>query len=203
MQPKINLKKEITLAILGGVAMLFIVWLINGPLTEAKLRRIVREETTSLTRLPASEEKSMVFQDREGKERSLSDFAGKPVIMNLWASWCAPCIHEMPVLAALQTRYKDKLHVIAISTDAGGFADIDAFLAAHPVDHPPFYHDPGMKLSSYLKIRGLPTTFILNAQGQTVAKLERGIEENDQELEELVKNLVETAPQEIPKAGTK
>lgn len=203
MQPKISPKKEILLAVIGVIAMLAIAWVINGPLTELRLQRIVREETRSLTRLPAASEAMIHFVDNSGKQITLKDFSGKPLVMNLWATWCPPCVAELPVLAGIQKRYGGRLQVIAISTDATGFAAIDAFLAKTPVEHPPFYHDKGGVLFKHLKLRGLPTTYIINTEGQTVAKLERAIYENDKELLELLDELVTPETQETPNPSSK
>lgn len=203
MQPKISLKKEILLAVLGMIAMMAIVWIINGPLTEFKLRQIVEEQTRSMTRLPAGSEPAISFVDKTGKSLTLSDFHGKPLVMNLWATWCPPCVTELPVLAWLEERYGEKLQVIAISTDAGGFTTMDAFLAKNPMEHPTFYHDAGNALFKHLKLRGLPTTYIINAQGQTVAKLEQSIKRDDEDLLAVLDDLVAQNDQTTPKPESK
>lgn len=203
MQPKMSLKKEITLGIAGVVVMLGIVWVINGPLTDLKLRQILREETRSLTRIPAASEPTIHFVDNSGKQFTLKDFSGKPLIMNVWATWCPPCVAELPVLAWLEKRYEGRLQVIGISTDGGGFDAIDAFLAKTPVEHPPFYHDKDGLLFKHLKLRGLPTTYILNAEGQTVAKLEKSIKKEDEELLTLLDELVAPIPYPTPKPSSK
>ena len=203
MQPKMSLKKEITLGLAGVVVMLGIVWVINGPLTDLKLRQIVREETRALTRLPAASEPAIRFVDNSGKQFTLKYFSGKPLLMNIWATWCPPCVAELPVLAWLEKRYEGRLQVIGVSTDTGGFDAIDAFLAKTPVEHPPFYHDKDGVLFKHLKLRGLPTTYILNADGQTVARLERTIHENDDELLNLLDSLVTPEAQATPKPSSK
>lgn len=183
---------------IGLVVMLGIVWLINGPMTDAKLRRIVKEETGSLTRMPASAEDTIRIYDAHGTPYLLKDFAGKPLILNVWATWCPPCIKELPALAALEERYAGAVRVVAASVDANGFTEIDAFIAQHPMKHPPFYHDRENRLFPHLKIRGLPTTYILNAQGQTIAKLERIITPDDKEITALLDELIRPAQPEAP-----
>ncbi len=204
MQPKISFTKEIILGTVGAIVMFAIVWVINGPMQDAKLRRIMKEETVYLTRLPAGDEDVIRFADEFGQIHTLKEFEGKPLVMNLWATWCAPCIKELPVLASYTERFSNRVNVISISVDAGGFSDIKAFISKHPMPHPSFYHDVDKGLFRHLKIRGLPTTFILNAQGQTVAKLERGIEDNDKEVLAILDELVKDTPQaETPNPETR
>src|ERR1700693_622044 len=71
-----------------------------------------------------------VFTDADGKKASLADFKGKPVIVNLWATWCQPCLKEMPSLDRLQAALDGKLAVAAISEDRGGAQRVGPFVAA-------------------------------------------------------------------------
>ncbi len=182
MTNPVNNPRKIILALGGGLLLLAIALLINGPLTDAKLERIVREETRGISIMPTADAHTPAFQDARGALFRLKDFSGKPLVLNIWATWCSPCIKEMPTLATLEQRYNGKIQVIAISVDTGGFSEIEAFFANHPIAHPRVFHDADMKLFKHLRLRGLPTTFILNAEGQTVVKMERLLKENDKEV---------------------
>ena len=111
------------------------------------------------------------FVDGAGKKVTLADFKGKVVVMNLWATWCAPCKVEMPTLAKLAKAYKGKpVAVVAVSIDKPeAAAQAKAFLAQQaPLA---FYNDPEAKLPWALQpaASGMPTTLILGKDG-----LERG-----------------------------
>jgi thiol-disulfide isomerase/thioredoxin len=111
------------------------------------------------------------FVDRAGKKLTPADFKGKVVVMNLWATWCAPCKIEMPTLAKLAQAYAGKpVAVVAVSIDKPeDAAAAKAFIAANaPLA---FYNDPDAKLPWALKpaATGMPTTLILGKDG-----LERG-----------------------------
>ena len=111
------------------------------------------------------------FVDAHGRKLTPADFKGKVVVMNLWATWCAPCKIEMPTLAKLQQAYAGKpVQVVAISIDKPEEgAAAKAFIAANaPLA---FYNDPDAKLPWALKpaATGMPTTIILGKDG-----LERG-----------------------------
>lgn len=111
------------------------------------------------------------FYDAAHRPVHLSSFKGHVVLVNVWATWCAPCRMEMPTLSHLQSDYADKgLKVIAISTDpedkyaeAKSFMDVNA-----PLD---LYLDPNFAAPTKFGIQGMPTTLILDKQGREVARL--------------------------------
>ncbi len=108
------------------------------------------------------------FEDPEGKEVTIATFQGAPLLVNLWASWCAPCIKELPTLEALEARQKGKLAVIAVSQDMGPKGSVDAFLASKQIGRFAAYHDPDMALSSALGVQVMPTTIFYDAAGKEV-----------------------------------
>ena len=111
-----------------------------------------------------------VFQNPDRGEITLGEFKGTPVLVNLWATWCAPCVKELPTLNALaQTHAQEgRLGVIAVSQDMGPQASVEAFLARLKVDDLGAYHDPKMALSDALDAQVLPTTILYDAEGKEV-----------------------------------
>ena len=71
-----------------------------------------------------------LFKTPDGADTSIARLGGKPLLVNLWASWCAPCVKELPTLEALEAARKGKLAVIAVSQDMGPQSSVDAFLAS-------------------------------------------------------------------------
>lgn len=116
------------------------------------------------------------FEDPDGDPASLADFRGKPVLVNLWATWCAPCIAEMPTLDTLAAREGDKLRVLTISQDIGGRDKVEAFFRQRGYKALETWLDPQMALMSELKVSTLPTTILYDAQGREVWRM-TGIEE--------------------------
>jgi thiol-disulfide isomerase/thioredoxin len=117
------------------------------------------------TRAPAA-----AFQDSDGETVSLADFRGKPLLVNLWATWCAPCVAEMPTLDALAGRDKG-LRVLAVSQDLDGQEKVDAFFAKRSFRMLQPYIDPKLSLMSELKIDTLPTTILYDAEGREVWRM--------------------------------
>ena len=113
------------------------------------------------------------FTDADGQTVRVADLRGPVTVVNLWATWCAPCRTEMPTLAALQRAYGDRgLRVVPISLDTrGGEPDARRFLASQaPLA---FFHDPVMATYNSIRPRplGLPVTLVYDASGRERARL--------------------------------
>lgn len=106
------------------------------------------------------------FEGPEGGPATLAAFRGKPLIVNLWATWCAPCVKEMPTLDALAEREKDRLQLIVVSMDMAGRRDVDPFFAKAKFRTLKPYIDKQNVLMEALKTDTLPTTIFYDAKGR-------------------------------------
>ena len=133
-----------------------------------------------------------VFTDMDGKPHTLAEFKGQVVVMNLWATWCAPCKREMPTLAKLQALYATQpVKVLPISVDRDSDLNlIQAEMAANPPLQS--YRDPGYKMSFELEPRaaGYPTTVIYDKQGRERARLAGDADWSSKEARGLVEALL-------------
>jgi len=105
------------------------------------------------------------FLDPSGKTITLAAFRGKPVLINLWATWCGPCVKEMPTLDTLAK--SGAIRVVAVSQDLGGAAKVTPFFEANGFTALEPYLDPKLALSSALGAN-LPTTILYDAQGHEI-----------------------------------
>ena len=105
------------------------------------------------------------FSDPDGGETSLAELSGKPMLVNLWATWCAPCVKELPTLGRLSK--SGGVQVVAISQDSGPHPSVAAFLDSHAPELEP-YQDSKMALSGGLGAEVLPTSILFDAQGKEV-----------------------------------
>jgi len=106
------------------------------------------------------------FTDLTGNRVRLADFEGRVVLLNFWATWCAPCIREMPSLDRLQAVLGDRgLSVAAVSIDRGGVKAIRRFAKRLGLAHLGLYHDPEGALFRAFGVTGLPASFLIDPDG--------------------------------------
>ena len=127
------------------------------------------------------------FTGADGREVALSDYTGRPLLVNLWATWCAPCKAEMPTLDALVQLEEGEITVIVVSQDLQGRKPVRAFFdSARIVNLEPFT-DPDNALSSSVGgTIALPTTILYDSQGKEVWRIVGGVEWDDAEIAKLL-----------------
>jgi len=139
--------------------------------TAQRIAPFARGEVASLnvSRAP-DRESAITFGGPDGQPRSLADFKGRTVLLNLWATWCVPCREEMPALDKLQARLGGPdFEVVAVNIDTTRLERRQTFLKDAGVTNLAFYADPGADVFQILKkagkVTGLPTTMLIDPQG--------------------------------------
>jgi thiol-disulfide isomerase/thioredoxin len=131
------------------------------------------------------------FTDADGKPARIADFKGKPVIVNLWATWCQPCLEEMPSLDRLQAELDGKLAVAAVSEDHAGAKRVGPFVAAMGLRKLTIYLDPKSDLVHAFNVRGLPTSIVIDARGRVVGRVEGAADWDSATMMAVLKPLLE------------
>lgn len=113
---------------------------------------------------------NLTFKDASGTDKTLKDFKGKALLVNLWATWCVPCREEMPALNGLQAaKGGNQFDVVAINIDSGGDEKPKTFLSDNGINHLGFYRDSSMGVFNALKkeglVFGLPATLVIDKNG--------------------------------------
>jgi thiol-disulfide isomerase/thioredoxin len=130
----------------------------------------------------------VVFHGPSGKPMTLSEFRGKVVLVNLWATWCAPCRRELPSLDALEAALgSNKFQVVAINTDSDGKVTAAPYLKAHDLSHLALYTDESVTMSSALGVPGIPTTVLFDSNGKEIARLVGGANWASKDAKALIK----------------
>ncbi len=112
------------------------------------------------------------FIDGEGETRTLADWRGKLLLVNIWATWCAPCKEEMPALDRLEAKLGGAdFAVLPISVDRGGLKKPRGFLEEIGADNLPLLLDETARLNFKLEVMGLPATIIIDEQGREIARM--------------------------------
>ncbi len=115
----------------------------------------------------------LTFTDAEGKPYDLGHFGGRMLLVNLWATWCAPCVAEMPSLdRAQQALDAEGWTVLPLSSDRAGKSQVEPFYQRTGLRHLGIWLDPRGAAARAVGARGLPTSLVIDRQGQEVARLE-------------------------------
>ncbi len=109
--------------------------------------------------------------DLDGKMVSLADFKGQVVLLNIWATWCAPCVEEMPSMQTLYQELKDeKFIILAVSIDEGGAKAVLPFMKKHKLTFPALLDSAG-SIKNLYQTTGVPESFIIDKKGRIVEKV--------------------------------
>jgi thiol-disulfide isomerase/thioredoxin len=115
----------------------------------------------------------IAFTGADGTEHRLKEFIGHGMVINLWATWCVPCVAEMPSLAALSKLLApDDIAVLPLSSDRGGTRVVAAFYQEHGITGLPVLLDPKGAAARAWGARGIPTSVVIDKQGRERARLE-------------------------------
>ncbi len=140
---------------------------------------------------PKATSDAAFFLEDDGGKTTLADFQGKYVLVNFWATWCAPCRKEMPQINALQKEFGgDDFEVLTIATGRNSPEGIKRFFAEAGIDSLPRHQDPKQALAAQMGIFGLPITVILDPEGREIARLRGDATWDSDSAKSIVKALI-------------
>jgi thiol-disulfide isomerase/thioredoxin len=133
-----------------------------------------------LTRGPSTSDKKIVrdvrpvvFQLLGGGELPMASLAGKVVMVNFWATWCPPCVAELPELQRAAEKYRDRLAIVGVSVDSGSPEEVQAFARRYGVSFP--QARMSQSLAPFANFTSLPTTFLVGCDGQLRSRVSGGL----------------------------
>jgi thiol-disulfide isomerase/thioredoxin len=132
------------------------------------------------------------FVDGEGRPLTLADFRGKVILLNIWATWCIPCLREMPTLDRLQAKLGGpRFEVVVLSIDIGGIPVVEKFYRALKLDSLGIYVDKTLRAQRDLGIVGIPTTLLIDRQGREIGRLAGPAEWDSKEAIKAIRRYLE------------
>ena len=148
----------------------------GGAIADTAAPPIFRSNSGQFTLLePVRPAPDVSVRALDGANTRIGQFHGKVVIVNFWATWCGPCVYEMPSLDRLAARNDDRLKILAVSIDREGAAAVARFVTEHDLTHLAVYIDPDQRLGSLtperappgtLPLWGLPITYVIDREGR-------------------------------------
>lgn len=131
------------------------------------------------------------FMAADGMQHHLSEFKGRGMVVNLWATWCGPCVAEMPSLATLSKALAPAdIAVLPLSSDRGGAPVVEAWFAKHQISSLPVLLDPHGDMARALGAHGIPMTVIIDTANQMVAQLVGAADWSAPATQALIRKLV-------------
>jgi len=131
-----------------------------------------------------------VFLSADGSSHRLAEFKGRGMVVNMWATWCVPCVAEMPSLEALSKALAPQdIAVLPLSSDRGGADAVATWFESHGITGLPVLLDPKGAMARAFNARGIPTTVIINTAGLMTARLEGAADWDSTEAQEMIRRL--------------
>jgi thiol-disulfide isomerase/thioredoxin len=161
----------------GAIAVLYVLFAAaSKPETASGLMRFAERDMHALQVLAdAPPLPTRTLRDAAGRETTLTAYRGEVLVVNLWATWCAPCVHEMPTLGVLQRRFEGRLRVLPVSVDSqGDLEEAKSELARLTGGTLPFLNDMTRGILFDVHAPGLPVTIIYGRDGRELARLPGG-----------------------------
>lgn len=167
----------------------------NGTLADTASLEALRDgdmKKLSFHSTPKAVSQSL-FTRGDGSTGTLADYKGKHVVLNFWATWCAPCRKEMPMLSELQREFGGAdFEVVTLATGRNPPPAVRSFFEEIGVDNLPQHRDPKQQIAREMGVMGLPITVILNPAGAEIARLQGDANWNSDSAKAIVEALVAT-----------
>ncbi len=157
-----------TLLVIAGVGLFIAVFRYTRRISEE-----LNEAPTGPVRLRFFRDpkplQAFTMADLDKHEISTSDWRGKVVLVNFWATWCPPCRAEIPALVALQEKYRDQLQIVGVSEDEGSPEEVKRFASEYKINYPIVMFTPELR-QYFPNVYALPTTFVIDREMRVVQK---------------------------------
>jgi thiol-disulfide isomerase/thioredoxin len=199
-----NWRRPLVLTLGGFSAVILLMWGVYASFGADDGRPPLRGEMREFALKPTPTAVPEIrFLDNDERERTLEDFRGKLVLLNFWATWCGPCVEEMPSLERLQaTLAGQPFLVLPVSQDRGGLPLVRRFYQDHDLNGLGLYADRSSSGSHSFKLRGLPTSVLLDAEGRELGRFEGAADWSAPDALALIRHYLPKPAQPSPTTAT-
>ena len=132
---------------------------------------------------------TLYLKNVKGEDIIISKYTKKVTLINFWATWCAPCIEELPSLNRLKSKYENNVDIIAINVEKINYKKAESFLKSLNVENFKTYFDKDFRIAKLLKLRGIPITIIVGQDGREVGRVIGSIEFDQDKFINLLKKI--------------
>ena len=187
-----TLSNATRIMVLGGLVALFLMLAQSCQQPKTGLDAFAKDSLKKLTVLEAPPiQPASVFLLANGEKMQLSDYKGKVILLNVWATWCAPCVAEMPALDALQAaKGSERFEVVTVSLDQR-MEDITSFFENNELTYIKGWHDSTFGLAPKLAAPALPMSVFYNTSGREIARVPGEVEWMNEEALALIEHLIQ------------
>ena len=127
------------------------------------------------------------YADAAGKEMSLDVGKHKLTALHFWATWCVPCVDELPQIDDAQDIFGEKLHIVPVALDGKNAAKVQKFMKDHKIKHLPVLLDPTAKTPKLAGLKGLPGTLFIDRKGKIVARVDGPLDWQREDVVQFIK----------------
>lgn len=146
---------------------------------------------TTIKKSPATAIPTIIYSNEDEKEQPLNTNKYKLTALHFWATWCVPCVKELPQINTIQKKYADKgFKIIALSLDGKKNKNVQKFYSDNKIENLELLFDYNMTAFQQMKIKGLPTTIFINSKGEEIARAEGDLNWESKEVEEFIKSQI-------------
>ncbi|WP_299811082.1 TlpA disulfide reductase family protein [uncultured Shewanella sp.] len=182
-----------TIAGLAAATMLFAAGAQAYPGMEKQAQKQVQSSVDLISVLPKPFPiEAVAFKDSEGASVDFSQYKGKVIMVNMWATWCPPCVRELPAISRFSAKIgSDDFEVLPVSIDLEGNKQVEPFLKSLGMEDFNTYYDKEQKLGNVFPLDTIPATFILNREGELIAFVRTFVDWDDDKAVTLIKSFLE------------
>ncbi len=186
-----------TIVGLAAATMLFAVGAQAYPGMEKQAERQVQSSVDLISVLPKPFPiEAVAFKDSEGSSVDFSQYKGKVIMVNMWATWCPPCVRELPAISRFSAKIgSDDFEVLPVSIDLEGNKQVEPFLKSLGMEDFNTYYDKEQKLGNVFPLDTIPATFILNREGELIAFVRTFVDWDDDKAVTLIKGFLAESQQ--------